>query len=212
MAKKSKRAKAAIKLKFQGPIGAFIIRVRGISLDIANNVAVFATPVPTVVGVNGHINDLQTSQDAVQTRLVGASTTRDLAYDVVWQDVYDWLAYVQGLADEAPDLAAAINIITLSGFDVRLNGMFIKPDLAVKEIAPGTVKLTAKAMGRRVSYEWQMSTTNGNIWINLPGTLITKLIVSGLLSGTRYLFRVRGLTKTGLTIYTSPVSIVIQYP
>jgi hypothetical protein len=154
MAKKSKRPKATIKLNFQGAIGRFINRIRGISLDIANNSGVFASPSPAVSVVNGHINDLQIAQDQVETCVLGAASTRDLAYDVVWKDVYDWLGYVQGLADDAPDTAASLNIIALSGFDVRIKGVINKPALAVKTgIVPGVVKLIAKSQGRKVAYE-----------------------------------------------------------
>ncbi len=210
MAKKSKRPKATLRPSAYSRIGNFIAKIKAIVLGIGNHATIFVTPSPALASVTTHVNDLEAANALVLLRTVGASTTRDLAYDLVWKDVYDLQTYVQNIADDE-STAEAINIITLSGFDVRTNGVYSKPDLAVKTtINPTTVKLIAKSAGKRASYEWQQSTNSAVTWINLPTTLKASALATGLTSRMYYQFRFRSVTKAGTSAWCNPVGIVIQ--
>ena len=75
-------------------------------------------------------------------------------------------------------------------------------------MVPGSVKLTAKAVADRASYEWQYS-TDQKTWTNAPASLQAKTVITGLTSGTSYYFRFRGVTKAGEGAYSQIVQILV---
>src|SRR5262245_33881096 len=89
----------------------FIAMLRNLILNIVTNSGIFVTPAPTVMVVTGHVDELDDAQAAAQTRASGKVAIRNAKRQVVKQDVFDWLAYVQKLADGAPDEETAIVII-----------------------------------------------------------------------------------------------------
>ena len=144
-------------------------------------------------------------------RVPGSVAVRNAAYSTVLDAMYALMRYVQGLADSAADTETAIILITSSGFDIKVNGVFEKPPLAVKPgISTGIVRLIAKSAGTRVSYNWQQSANNAASWLDLPTTLQAKTQVTGLTSKSYYGFRVRFITKDGPGNWSTPVGIVIQ--
>jgi len=74
---------------------------------------------------------------------------------------------------------------------------------------PGSVKLAAKAMATRASYEWQYS-TDQKTWTHAPSSLQAKTVITGLTSGTTVYFRVRGVTKAGEGAYSQIVQILVS--
>jgi hypothetical protein len=210
MAKKSKKPLAVYDLSKLGQIGNFIIYLRALIVNFTNNVAILVAPDPTVPTVTSDVTDLVDAEAVAKTRVQGAAAARDLNYDIVFQDMRDWRNYVQKLADHAPNEAAAIAIIEASGFFVRLRGVRVKPPLAVKnsKIA-GQVLLSAKSVGRRASYEWQMS-MDGAVWTTFDITLGGRGIVNKLKSGDTVFFRVRGILKDGELDWTAAVSIIVK--
>jgi hypothetical protein len=77
------------------------------------------------------------------------------------------------------------------------------------EAGQHSVKLIAKAVALRASYEWQYS-TDQKTWTNAPATLQAKTVITGLTSGTTVYFRVRGVTKTGEGAFSQIVQIVVS--
>ena len=89
--------------------------------------------------------------------------------------------------------------------------MRVKAPLQAKNIADnsGVVALAAKAAGKRVSYNWQMSSDNGTTWADLPTTLQSKTTIGNLNPGARILFRVRPVLKNGERSWSNPVGLIV---
>ncbi len=192
-------------------LGDFRYKTGGISADIAAATGVFATPVPTVLVVNGHITAFDAAQVLVETRAINGVATRNAAYNVVVDDMRAWLRYVQALIDAEPDPEQQLIIANSSGFDVRVNGVYIKSPFKVTQLpTPGMVKLAAISAGSRAAYNWQVSSNNGATWADLPITNIAKTTATGLTSGARYIFRFRSVVKNVVSGWCLPVSIVMQ--
>ncbi|MFI5218747.1 MAG: hypothetical protein ACHQNT_04595 [Bacteroidia bacterium] len=210
MAKSGKRPLAVFLTRNYRKIGDFIIKAKAIVLDITNSPGFFVTPDPPLATVTADIGKLEDAETTAQTRVVGSAAARDLEYDNVLEHIHGLLGYVQKLADKAADEAAAIAIIQASGYSLKVNGIFVKPPLSVKQaFATGEVILRAKAAGRRASYDWQMS-TDGTTWSDLPSTLKAKTIVDGLTVDVRTYFRFRAILPSGTGSWSASVSIVVQ--
>jgi hypothetical protein len=191
MAKADKRPTAV----FNAPkaIGNFIIKCRTILEDVTTNLPTLALP----VDISTHIDDLATAETTAQTRVVGAVGTRDLKYNIVLTDMRLLRSVVQDAADQAGSESAAIAIINSSGFDLRVNGVHVKPEMAVKNgKVSGAVILTQKALRGRTSYDWQRSDDN-IAWTSLTSTVQAKTTVTGETPGNKVYFRGRAITKDG---------------
>lgn len=209
MAKSKKRPIAVLHIRKLGKIGEFILKAETIVLDIGNNPGFFSAPDPPLATVTGNIADLQAAQAVSQTRVVGSAAARDLKYSIVLADIHGLQHYVQKQADNAPDEETAIAIINASGFNLRHQGVHVKPLLAVKQNkVTGAVTLMAKAAGKRAAYEWQQS-TDGKTWVHLPSTLKAKTTVSGLVTDVRTYFRFRAILLTGTGSWSGLVSFVV---
>jgi hypothetical protein len=210
MAKSKKRPIAVFLVKNFRRIGDFILKCKTIVLDIGNSPVFFATPDPALAGVTTNINALETSQTVADTRVVGSAAARDLDYNEVLDDIHGLQGYVQKQADNAVDEPTAIAIINASGFSLRVNGVHVKPPLAVEQsVATGEIILRAKSAGNRASYDWQMS-TDGTTWEDLESTLQAKTTVSGLTIDRRTYFRFRSILPSGTGSWSGLVSIVVQ--
>ncbi len=211
MATLKKRITVVFSLTRYRRLGDFRFKVMGVSATIAGNTTIFATPVPTVLVVDGHISDFDDAQTLVEQRALGAVAVRDEAMNIVVDDMRAWVRYVQGLVDAAADFEAGMIIAEASGFDIKVNGVYIKPPLRVVQTpTPGTIRLIAIAAGSRSAYEWQQSINNGTTWTNLQTTNVANTTVTGLNSGTRYAFRFRSIVNNTPSAWSSVVSIVIQ--
>ncbi|MBK5286207.1 MAG: hypothetical protein JJE25_12480, partial [Bacteroidia bacterium] len=210
MAKPGKRPVAVLHLRKLGRIGDFIVKVRTIALDIGNNSGFFPLPEPSLSTVSTDLGKLENAETLAKTRVIGSAAARDVEYDTVLDDIHSLQHYVQSQADNAPDEKTAIAIINASGFSLRLNGIHIKPPLAVKPgKATGEIILRAKSAGKRASYNWQMS-TDGMTWTQLPSTLKAKTTVSGLAVDVRTFFRFRAILSSGILNWSASVSIIVQ--
>lgn len=191
-------------------IGDFILKIRAILLNIVNNPAIFVSPSPTTALVTTNTTGLETAEALARTRVAGAASARNLKYDVVLKNIHGIQSYVQTLADNAPDEATAIAIISASGFDLKNKGVRVKPLLSVKN-APvsGTAILIAKSAGSRVSYNWRQSIDNV-VWTDLDPTLQAKTTVEGLTRASVVYFQFRAVTKAGAGNWSTSVSLLIQ--
>ena len=92
---------------------------------------------------------------------------------------------------------------------VRAVTLHPKAQLSVKQgSVSGSVKLMAKAVDHRASYEWQFS-TDQKTWTNAPSTLQAKTDIAGLTAGTAYFFRFRGVTKAGEGNWSQVVTLLV---
>lgn len=189
--------------------GAFKGQATKVSADIAAYTLIFVTPNPTVASVNGHLAALDAAQILVEIRAENGVSTRNAAHNVVVADMRAWERYVQALIDAEPDPDQKMIIASSSGFDVKINGTYAKPDLKITPIAtPGMANLVGKAAAKTAAYEWQMSSNNGTIWTTLPVTNSAKTTISGLIAGTRYVFRFRSTVKNVTSGWCTAVSFI----
>ncbi len=210
MAKSGKRPLVVFNIKKLRKLGDFLFKVLGIKQNIELNPTMFATPNPPMGTIETHVEELVEAEEKVLTRAPGSVASRDEKYDQVLDDVHTLQGYVQELADESADEQSATTIITTSGFDLKINGVRVKPPLEAKNTkVSGTIKLIAKAAASRASYNWQQSNDNGTTWADLPLTLKANTTVSGLTPGNRVTFRVRAITVDGTGNWTQPVSVIV---
>jgi len=211
MAKSGKRPIAVFSMRKLAKLGDFLIKVRGIVLLLGENASLFPSPSPPLNDVNDDVDALEEAQGKAQTRTVGTSTTRDLEYDQVLQDIHGLLNYVQTLADKTSNEAEAKNLITRSGFEIKSRGIRLKVPLKAQNTKlKGIVKLLAKSAGKRASYNWQMSADKGKTWIDLPHTMKATTFVKGLETGAQLEFRCRSVTIEGVSAWCIPVTLVVQ--
>ena len=211
MAKLKKRVTVVLSLTRYNRLGDFRYKVVGVSADIAANPTLFATPLPTVATVDTNIGLMDDGQALVEQRKPGGVDARDAAYNVVVDNVRTWLRYVQNLIDAEPDPIQQMLIANSSGFDIRVNGVYIKPPLRIIPLeTPGQLKLLAVAAGQRAAYSWQMSSNNGASWVDLPVTNSASTTVTGLATGARLLFRYHYTVKNIAGPWSFNVSVIVQ--
>jgi hypothetical protein len=210
--KSIRRPLAILRMQVIRAIGNFILKAKTIVVNIDNHPLLFVTPDPPTATVTSDTDDLEAAQALAQTRVAGAAAARNEKYDIVLNDLRDLQAYVQKLADDAGDEAAAIAIIQASGFDLKNRGVRVKPDLYVKQgQASGQVHMIAKAAPKaegRVMYEWQKS-KDGVLWQPIYITMGSRGVVNGLDPDSKWFFRVRIISKDGSKAWSSVVSIIV---
>jgi hypothetical protein len=164
-------------------------------------------PAPTIADVTSHADLVDEKQGVVFTGLIGAVAARNAAYDIVKLDLCCWKAQVQMIADN--NLLNAVTIIESCGFSVKHVPEKSKKPLEAKNgSAPNTARLIAKALGRRVSYEWQQS-TDGIRWEKLPkSTTVAYTTATGINSAVLYYFRYRGITNKVEGNWSDPVAFI----
>jgi hypothetical protein len=168
----------------------------------------FPNPSPPIATVSADLAAYEAAEAAALTRVKGAAVTRNAKFIVLHSDLEHTMAYVQSVADANP--ANAQSIIESAGFAIRKTASRIKSAIKVEAgTVPGAVKLVAKAVASRASYEWQFS-TDQKTWTNAPATLQAKTDIAGLTSGTVYYFRFRGVTKTGEGAFSQVVQILVS--
>lgn len=209
MAKSNKRPIAVLHIALLKVLAIFIAKMRTISLNMANNVALYPSPTPSLATFDANIDALEVAEAKASTHVTGSAALRDQAYDLVLDNVHGLENYVQDLADNAADVDDAIALILNSGFDLKSQGAFVKPDFEVINTKiSGVVELVAKASGPRTANEWRMS-TDGINWTMLPSSIKAKTTESGLTPGATVYFQHRPVLKDGVGNWSQVVSIVV---
>jgi len=201
---KVRRITAVLKMPPRKPlVGAYVTSI----INAMTGNTLLPSPTPPLATLSADLAAFEASEATALTRVKGAAVTRNEKYLVLHGDMEHEMAYVQSVADANP--ANAQSIIESSGFAVRKTTSH--PKTALKATAgpvPGAVKLVAKAVATRASYEWQFS-TDQKTWTNAPTSLQAKIAIAGLTSGTVYYFRFRGVTKTGEGAYSQVVQLLV---
>ena len=169
----------------------------------------FPTPTPPLAQVTGHIEILDAHEQAARKGGMGTFEQRDASLAVLQSDMRQVKAHVQSVADAHPYAEAEL-IIKSAGMGIAKKRTWSKPPVAVKHgKIPGRVVLRAKALPGPVQYLWQMS-TNQETWIDLEETFMSETSVDGLTPATVCYFRLRTLTKHGLSDWSQTVSIIVH--
>jgi hypothetical protein len=186
-------------------ITQFIKQCRVIITKMTGNTW-FPSPTPTLQQFTNDVNALDAAEQLTLKGPKGSAADRNTKLRVVRSDARLLKEYVQSIADA--NVASSQAIIEGSGYGVAKKPVRSKGQLTAKNgTVPGTVVLLAKALKKRVSYLWQMS-TDSKTWTDLPATVKATTVVTGLTPATVYYFRFRTLTVTGLSDWSVTVSII----
>ena len=169
----------------------------------------FPTAGPLLTTLGNAQQALTTAETATKTRAQGTVANRNQAMTTLIAGLHSARALVQQVADADPAHAQAI--IASAGMTVRKPTTVSKaPFVAKPGGVSGTVKLVARAAGKRASYEWQWSSDGGHTWTVLPPTIDAKTTVSGIVAGTYQQFRYRSVTKAGASDWSQPTSVLVN--
>jgi hypothetical protein len=202
---KVKRTTAVLKMPTRKAlVGAYATSI----VNAMTGNALLPQPVPPLATVSADLAAYEAAEATALTRVKGAAVTRNEKYVTLHGDLEHIMAYVQSVADANPGNAQSI--IESAGFAVRKATSHLKGAITVAAgPVPGAVKLVAKAIATRASYEWQFS-TDQKTWTNAPSTLQAKAAIVGLTSGTVYYFRFRGVTKAGEGAFSQVVQLLVS--
>ncbi len=158
------------------------------------NKATFPTPSPALTTVSAASTTLANAQAAFKAH-TGTRAARDDAKTALVQLMQQLRDYVQSVA--SADLAQASTIAEDAAMRLRKTTPHQKSDLAVKGVASGSVKVTAKALKGAKANDFEYSTDGGKTWIAVPTSTKASTTITGLVPGTAVSYRHRPITKTG---------------
>jgi hypothetical protein len=188
-------------------VPALIKRAQGVVAALTNNAA-FPSPTPPLATVTAHINTLATMEVAAGTRASGTAAARDDQLRIVVADLHQLKGYVQAVADQNPESAAAL--ITSAGMSTRKAPVRSKAPLAIKQgPVSGSIALVAKAAAKRAAYAWQWS-LDQKTWTTLPDTLQAKTTASGFTPGVMVYARSRAVLATGEGDWSQVVCLIVR--
>jgi hypothetical protein len=197
-----------VALHLPGPIGLLISVIKAILVAMTGN-AHFPSPTPSLATVDSALSDLEKAEAAAQTRVKGATDTRNAKRAALLLLVDALASYVQTIADADPGNGAAI--IQSAGMGVRKATVRGKRVFGVIQGSlSGSVQVVAPSAARRASYDWQWSTDGGKTWQLAPSTLQAKTSLTGFAAGSTVSFRYRVTTKTGEAEWSQPIAFVVK--
>jgi hypothetical protein len=197
-----------VALKLPTPVPQLIKVAQAILAALTNNPHI-PSPNPPLATLNSALTALVTTEAATKTRAAGTVPARDVARTNLLSLLQATKASVQQLADL--DLEQAEAIITSAGMGVRKTTSRSKPPFAATPGAvSGTVRLAARAVAVRASYEWEWSVDGGKTWTAAQPTLQAKTEIPGLPVMTAVQFRFRAVTKAGAGDWCQPTTLVVK--
>lgn len=158
------------------------------------NVATFPSPVPAVSVVRGHVDELLLAHAQARRFGVEGTIARDGKRTIVVADLQQLRAIVQHLVSGDPEHAGSI--ATDAGMALRKPRSHQKPDLVVRAILSGVVRVVVRAVKGARAYEWQLS-TDGKTWVSLPATVQASTTIKDLKPATLYYVRFRAILVKG---------------
>jgi hypothetical protein len=139
---------------------------------------------------------------------MGTASARDEKLLAVHSDLGTLKSYVQRIADGRP-AASTAEIIESAGMSVKKSSGHGKSDFEAKPgPVSGSVRLFARAERARASYDGEYATDETS-WTRADSTVRADSELHGLARGTRYLFRVRPVTKAGVGNWSQVLSFVV---
>jgi hypothetical protein len=197
-----------VALRLPDPIGLLISVVKAILIAMTGNTH-FPNPTPTLATVDSAVSDLEKAEATAQSRVKGATETRNAKRAALLLLVDALASYVQTIADADPGNGAAI--IQSAGMGVRKTTVHGKRVFGVIQGSlSGSVKVVAPSAARRASYDWQWSTDGGKTWQLAASTLQAKTSLTGFAAGSTVSFRYRVTTKTGEAEWSQPIAFLVK--
>ena len=186
-----------------------LLAVAKMILQAMTGNSAFPNPDPPLALLLAAIADLEAAIALVQTRAKGAVAARTQKAATIVVLLHQLKAYVQKIADAAPDKAASL--IQSASMNVKKVSVRPRRAFAVKHgTVSGSVALVTAYAGPRASYEWAFSADAGKTWQEARATLQSKTTILGLQPGATYLFRYRPVTKAANTDWSQPLSLIVQ--
>jgi len=163
------------------------------------------------------LNLLKSSTDALEMYYQGSFSGDKQIKAKLHQEVKVWVELMRDEAKYVERIAKNDVVILLSsGFNLAkpsIPGKRAEFSVKVGE-KPGSVFVRRKALKNAYAYIWQYSINvlpeNEADWTYGSITVQASHLLSNLISGTRYWFRVAVVTPKGITAYCNPVSRVVQ--
>ena len=196
-------------LKLPKTVPALITYTQNIVQAMTANPTTFGSPNPTLVMLTSSASDLASAEAAALSRVKGAVAIRNEKRTALVTMLNQEASYVQHTADA--NVENGVAIIESAAMSVR-KAPTRKPRSfeAVTGPTSGTAKLVTKSAGQRAAYEWQYSTDGGKTWVNAPGTMQAKTVITGLTPGATIQFRYRSLTRIGEGDWSQVASLIIK--
>ena len=168
----------------------------------------FTTPSPALTVITANVNALEAASITSEgggTDDTAAMHAKELTLDLSLKSL---AAYVEGIANANPLSAEAI--ILSAGMDVKIPVVHTAREFNVSATGnPGEIKMSTKAVLRSTSI-FQMCTDPGNEsnWQTIAQSTRAKFVKSGLISGTRYYFRVGVIDKNGMHPWSNVLNCI----
>ena len=169
----------------------------------------FPAPTPTLAAVNAQVLVLKAAFNTAQTRAKGASNIMHVELNTLKAMLKGLAGYVETMANANP--ANAENIINSAGMTAKKTAAHAPKVFSVVALkTPGVVRLNSKAT-RGASYLYEMTTdqTLQTGWANIYFGSVVKFDKSGLVSGTRYFFRVAVSIKGIVGPWSHDLSVIV---
>jgi hypothetical protein len=199
------RLLAVLKLPSSAP--ALLKVVAALSAALAS--PFFPNAAPVIAALTKALAAADAAETAARNRTKGTIAARNAAITALIAQIHVAKAFVQQTADADAEHAEAI--ITAAGMTVRKPTTRSKPPFAARQgDTSGMVKLAAKAVARRASYDWEWSADGGQTWTQLPGTLQARTSMAGIATGTTLQFRFRAVLKAGETDWSQVVTLLVK--
>lgn len=205
---KNKIFRVKVAFNAEKSINGFINQCLGILSNMRNDL-LFKNPNVSYDEVKKEIQELMNAEDDARMRTIGAARVRDEKYDKVYFRFLVLQSFVQSLADHTEKEKKAKELVLASGFSIKRTAFYYKPHFSVKQdLISGNLILRAKSAGIKASYEWQVSTDNGENFVYLPPTLKARTEVCNTAPYQKIYFRFRSLTNIQLSDWSRPEMIV----
>ena len=168
----------------------------------------FPAPTPPLATVASAIAELREAQVTKETRTRGTAAARNEKLATALGLLTRLKSYVQGVADDNPENAAAI--IESAGMSVKKSTAYARLPFSVKQgPTSGSVRLMARSAGDRGAHQWQHSTDGARTWQSAPRTQQGKTVLSGFVPGQTAWFRHRPVTIRGEGDWSEPIAIIV---
>jgi hypothetical protein len=186
--------------------GDDILYARFVVNQMMNNPLFDSPPIP-LVDLAAEIERLQAAEANTLTRTAGAAAARTALFIVTWGRLERLRCYVQTLADQSSDSAAAI--VESAGMDIKKSsGHGRGPFRGRQGPSSGTASLLTERKKGEASYEWQFS-TDAVTWQTGAWTVKASALITGLEPGKRCYFRYRPVTQAGLGDWSQVISFIV---
>ena len=205
---KNRFEKVTATLKAEKNIRKFINQCFAIILNMQDNI-LFKKPPVSYSDALKAIKELEIAEFETFMRTAGAAQKRDKQKENVMKFIRRLHLFVQELADDAATEKKAKELVKASGFSIKKNRFYLKPFFTVKQdMISGNLILRVKSAGKRATYEWQVSTDEGENFVYMTSTLKAGTVVCNAAPYQKIIFRFRSLNNTGFSEWSDPKMII----